>query len=85
MCFAKFNNLSTITFRLDVYQNKGNIEGGGCCVINMTRICKLGRSYLYFNTRWHYFCRLQLSFHGYCEIIFVNVGGKPTHYWFMGM
>lgn len=35
----------------------------------MTRICKLGRSYLYFNTRWHYFCRLQLSFHGYCEII----------------
>lgn len=38
-------------------------------VINMTRICKLGRSYLYFNTRWHYFCRLQLSFHGYCEII----------------
>lgn len=46
-------------------------------MINMTRICKLGRSYLYFNTRWHYFCRLQFSFHGYCEIIFVNGGGKP--------
>lgn len=76
-CFAKFylwnssffNNLSTIAFRLDFKKNKIKIGGGGCWVINMTRICKLGRSYLYFNTRWHYFCRLQLSFHGYCEII----------------